>query len=529
MKINQKIKQFRERLGLTQQQVANLVYVSESTIGNYETGKRNPSIELLQQIAHVLKVDISDFFEEEQKSLLQFPMYYKEFINWGIEMEDRHGYGWFTDYYFEYHMKSDRYFVELKNEYLIWLKDGFYLVPVKKEFVDSEYNDVVKISDTRKVVKKDIPYIEREIRRSNLVTYDEKLFSEQVYVSKYDFQNPIINEGRISLTDVESVSVTSNHIMSYMESEQSFYVLSEKGILKCPIEEEFLEYYKEENINLPYGIYEEEELYVETSKVKLVNHHELEQIKKFMEEEEYLVQRLFLLVKKEISNTQTDKKLTFKQIQEEIDELEKEEAFHENDKDVISHFLRYRIWSLDNFKRMLQSISNQENSIFDEEWKEEKEIKKELADEWEDETRKVKEKKKEKLREHFSKEYKVLLVEDSIFWRMAVKTEMENQILCEVDQAKNGQEALDMYKNEYENGHPYDLVIMDITMPVMNGIQALEKITVFDKNACVVMFSSLSSEQTVKKCLNLGAKNFVVKGIGEESLYDICKKELLKK
>ena len=77
-----------------------------------------------------------------------------------------------------------------------------------------------------------------------------------------------------------------------------------------------------------------------------------------------------------------------------------------------------------------------------------------------------------------------------------------------VDSAADGEEAVAKYKEHYPN---IDLVTMDITMPKMDGLTALEQIMQFDKSARVVMISALGKEELVKKALLLGAKNFIIK------------------
>ncbi len=67
---------------------------------------------------------------------------------------------------------------------------------------------------------------------------------------------------------------------------------------------------------------------------------------------------------------------------------------------------------------------------------------------------------------------------------------------------------MEKYKELYPN---VDLVTMDITMPKMDGVTALEKIIEFDKNARIVMISALGKQDLVKKSLLLGAKNYIVK------------------
>ena len=111
------------------------------------------------------------------------------------------------------------------------------------------------------------------------------------------------------------------------------------------------------------------------------------------------------------------------------------------------------------------------------------------------------------LKEDGSK-YRVLLVDDSIF----VKKQLQQMLLSQdyevVDTAADGEEAVAKYKQHYPN---IDLVTMDITMPKMDGLTALEQIIEFDRSAKVVMISALGKEELVKKALLLGARNFISK------------------
>ena len=61
---------------------------------------------------------------------------------------------------------------------------------------------------------------------------------------------------------------------------------------------------------------------------------------------------------------------------------------------------------------------------------------------------------------------------------------------------------------------------MDITMPRMDGITALEQIIAFDKNARVVMVSALGKEELVKKSLLAGAKNYIVKPLDRKKVLE---------
>ncbi|PIE98573.1 MAG: two-component system response regulator [Treponema sp.] len=113
--------------------------------------------------------------------------------------------------------------------------------------------------------------------------------------------------------------------------------------------------------------------------------------------------------------------------------------------------------------------------------------------------------------------YKVLVVDDSIF-----VTKQLNQILTSegyevVEIALDGLAGVENYKALCPN---VDLVTMDITMPKMDGITALEKIMEFDKNAKVVMISALGKEELVKKALLLGAKNYIVKPLDRKKVLE---------
>ncbi len=83
--------------------------------------------------------------------------------------------------------------------------------------------------------------------------------------------------------------------------------------------------------------------------------------------------------------------------------------------------------------------------------------------------------------------------------------------------AGNGLEGLEKYKELFPN---VDLVTMDITMPKMDGVSALEKIIEFDKNARVVMISALGKQDLVKKSLLIGAKNYIVKPLDRKKVLE---------
>ncbi|MFL0248065.1 response regulator [Candidatus Clostridium stratigraminis] len=111
---------------------------------------------------------------------------------------------------------------------------------------------------------------------------------------------------------------------------------------------------------------------------------------------------------------------------------------------------------------------------------------------------------------------KVLVVDDSSFMRLSIKMSLEKNEFEVVGEAVNGLEAV----NKYKELHP-DIVTMDITMPEMEGLDALALILQFDPNAKVVMLSALGQESKVKTAILNGAKSFVVKPYKEEHLVKV--------
>lgn len=101
---------------------------------------------------------------------------------------------------------------------------------------------------------------------------------------------------------------------------------------------------------------------------------------------------------------------------------------------------------------------------------------------------------------------KIMLVDDAAFMRMMIKDTLQKNGFTDIVEAANGQLAVASYQAEKP-----DLVIMDITMPVMDGLQALKEIKEFDSNATVVMCSAMGQEAMVVDALKQGAKDFIVK------------------
>ena len=113
--------------------------------------------------------------------------------------------------------------------------------------------------------------------------------------------------------------------------------------------------------------------------------------------------------------------------------------------------------------------------------------------------------------------YRVLVVDDSMFVAKQLTQILSSDGYEIVATAQDGKEGVDKYKELCPN---VDLVTMDITMPRMDGITALEQIIAFDKNAKVVMVSALGKEKIIKKSLLSGAKNYIVKPLDRKKVLE---------
>jgi two-component system, chemotaxis family, chemotaxis protein CheY len=115
------------------------------------------------------------------------------------------------------------------------------------------------------------------------------------------------------------------------------------------------------------------------------------------------------------------------------------------------------------------------------------------------------------------KKYRVLVIDDSMFVTKQITQILTSEGFEIAGTANDGQNGIEKYKELYPN---IDLVTMDITMPKMDGVTALEKIIEFDKEAKVVMISALGKQDLVKKSLLLGAKNYIVKPLDRKKVLE---------
>jgi two-component system, chemotaxis family, chemotaxis protein CheY len=105
---------------------------------------------------------------------------------------------------------------------------------------------------------------------------------------------------------------------------------------------------------------------------------------------------------------------------------------------------------------------------------------------------------------------KILIVDDAEFLRLRI-----SKILAadhhEVLEAENGAVAIETYKTKAP-----DVVLMDVTMPEMDGLTALKQIRAFDPRARVVMLTALGQESVVLEAIRSGASDFIIKPFDRE-------------
>ncbi len=115
---------------------------------------------------------------------------------------------------------------------------------------------------------------------------------------------------------------------------------------------------------------------------------------------------------------------------------------------------------------------------------------------------------------------RALIVDDAAFMRVTLRNVLE-PAGYEVEEAENGEIAIEKY-GEFKP----DVVTMDITLPEMDGIQAVRQIMKMNPNARVVMVSALGQETMVKDAILAGAKDFVVKPFQPDRVLEAVKKVL---
>ncbi len=114
---------------------------------------------------------------------------------------------------------------------------------------------------------------------------------------------------------------------------------------------------------------------------------------------------------------------------------------------------------------------------------------------------------------------RILICDDAAFMRMMIKDILSKNGYEVVGEAENGAVAVEKYKELKP-----DLVLMDITMPEMDGIQALKGIKELDAGASVIMCSAMGQQAMVIESIQAGAKDFIVKPFQPDRVLEAVKK-----
>src|SRR5690554_5287846 len=116
---------------------------------------------------------------------------------------------------------------------------------------------------------------------------------------------------------------------------------------------------------------------------------------------------------------------------------------------------------------------------------------------------------------------RVLIVDDAVFMRMMIKDILGKNGFDIVGEAANGALAVE----EFKNLKP-DIVTMDITMPEMDGIEAVKEIKKIDPNAKIIMCSAMGQQAMVMEAIQAGAKDFIVKPFQSDRVVEALNKAL---
>lgn len=114
---------------------------------------------------------------------------------------------------------------------------------------------------------------------------------------------------------------------------------------------------------------------------------------------------------------------------------------------------------------------------------------------------------------------RVLIVDDLPLMRIAVKDVLAGTPFVVVSEAENGIEGVE----RFQEARP-DVVLLDIVMPVLDGLSALKRIRRIDPRSNVIMCSALGEQAMILRAVQLGARDFVVKPFQPERLLSALRK-----
>ena len=116
---------------------------------------------------------------------------------------------------------------------------------------------------------------------------------------------------------------------------------------------------------------------------------------------------------------------------------------------------------------------------------------------------------------------KILIADDASFMRLMISQILARKDLKNIIEAENGRLAVEQFKSQAP-----DLTLMDITMPELNGLDALDEILGINPLAKVIICSAVANESMVLEALKRGAVDFIAKPFRPEELLRTVKKHL---
>ena len=110
---------------------------------------------------------------------------------------------------------------------------------------------------------------------------------------------------------------------------------------------------------------------------------------------------------------------------------------------------------------------------------------------------------------------RIMVVDDSIFMRSLLRDILERNGYDDIIECCNGREALEGYP-----GNRPDLVMLDIIMPEMNGLEVVEGLMAIDGDARVMIISAVGQDGIVDRALRLGAREYIIKPVNEDRVME---------
>lgn len=125
---------------------------------------------------------------------------------------------------------------------------------------------------------------------------------------------------------------------------------------------------------------------------------------------------------------------------------------------------------------------------------------------------------------------RILIVDDDFSIRKILSIWLSK--LGDCDLAENGVQALEVFKKAYHDKKPYDLVLLDVMMPIMNGIDALKGMRAFENEikvspldaAKVIMATAAANPKSIMGAFNEQCEAYLIKPVEEEELFNAIKK-----